>query len=313
MTNLDNKVTHIESSVARIEAEQSAQNLEDPLLDVSQDDELYKRLADYRIPAAGIICKPDVSKITQGHIRKHFIGKVSQLTSSNKEAMMDSMIKITEVFRNRLLAVWDARPNKKNITLHRFTEAARDKLATDISVFLKRCLDDIPIDMCEKNWVSLYLVYHLFEKYISTSQRDKRRAPTRVVSMYSGSYMDTASEGGSSAIMPLTFFNDEDEDDTSTAAQQQILSAAATTSRTPTTISQDHHLPSFSILSFSVTSAPSASATPSTSDPVTLMQDNWYPKQPQGNSGLSPSPSSTTSSSKRQRSKTNAIVPTNRW
>ncbi|KAG2217665.1 hypothetical protein INT45_000795 [Circinella minor] len=182
MTNLNNKVTRIESSVARIKAEQSAQNLvvtqqqqrfvqEDPLLDVSQDNELYKRLADYRIPVAGIIRKPDVSKITQGHVRKHFIGEVLQLTGSNEEAMMDSMIKMTEVFRDRLLAVWDARPNKKNNTFRGFTEAARDKLATDISVFLKRRLDDIPIDMCEKNWVSLYLVYHLFEKYISTSQR----------------------------------------------------------------------------------------------------------------------------------------------
>ncbi|KAG2201625.1 hypothetical protein INT45_004631, partial [Circinella minor] len=175
---------------------------EDPLLDVSRDNELYKCMADYRIPAAGVIRKPDASKITQGLVRKHFIGEVLQLTGPNEEAIMDSMVKMTDGFRERLLTVWDARPNKTMKTFHGLTETVRDKLAMDVSLFLKRHLDDIPIDLCAKNWVSLYLVYHLFEKYISTSQRDKsRRTPARTVSMYSGSYMDTASEGGSSAVM----------------------------------------------------------------------------------------------------------------
>ncbi|KAG2207258.1 hypothetical protein INT45_003047 [Circinella minor] len=192
MAKVDGKVTHIESSVSRIEEalsvhnpadvqqqqqQQQQQDLqqrfvhEDPLLDVSQDNELYKRMADYRIPAAGVIRKPDASKITQGLIRKHFIGEVLQLTGPNEEAMMDSMVKMTDGFHERLLAVWDACPNKTMKTFHGLTETVRDKLAMDVSLFLKHHLDDIPIDLCEKNWVSRYLVYHLFEKYISTSQR----------------------------------------------------------------------------------------------------------------------------------------------
>ncbi|KAG2204715.1 hypothetical protein INT45_013556 [Circinella minor] len=188
MAKLDDKVTHIESSVSRIEEALSVHNpADDPLLDVSRDNELYKRMADYRIPAVGVIRKPDASKITQGLVRKHFIGEVLQLTGPNEEAMMDSMVKMTDGFCERLLAVWDARPNKTMKTFRGLTETVRDKLAIDVSLFLKRHLDDIPIDLCEKNWVSLYLVYHLFEKYISTSQRDKsRRTPARTVSMYSG-------------------------------------------------------------------------------------------------------------------------------
>ncbi|KAG2214783.1 hypothetical protein INT45_011564 [Circinella minor] len=303
MAKVDDKVTHIESSVSHIEEDlQQRFVYEDPLLDISQDNELYKCMADYHIPVAGVIRKPDASKITQGLVRKHFIGEVFQLTGPNKEAMMDSMVKMTDSFRERLLAVWDAYPNKTMKTFRGLTKTVRDKLAMDVSLFLKRHLDDIPIDLCEKNWLSLYLVYHLFEKYISTSQRDKsRRTPARMVSMYSGSYMDTASEGGSSAVMSLTFF--DDEDDNSTAANTS-LSAAATSLTTTTTI-QNHHLPSFSV--------PSSSSIPSTSDPVIFMQDNRYPKQPQGNFGLSSSsPSSSSSSLKRQRSKTNAVVLTNR-
>ncbi|KAI7846932.1 hypothetical protein BDC45DRAFT_579622 [Circinella umbellata] len=131
--------------------------------------------------------------------------EVLQLTGPNEVAMMDTMVKIVDKFYKRLIAVWDARPNKTIKTFHGLTETASDKLAMDVSIYLKHHLDDIPIDLCEKNWVSLYLVYYLFEKHISTSQR---------------SYMDTASEGGLSAVMSSTFF--EDEDDNSIAANARI-------------------------------------------------------------------------------------------
>ncbi|KAI7855271.1 hypothetical protein BDC45DRAFT_583011, partial [Circinella umbellata] len=242
------------------------------------------------------------SKITQGLVRKHFFGEVLQLTSPNEVAMMDTMVKIVDKFHKRLVAIWDAHPNKTIKTFHGLSETARDKLAMDVSIYLKHHLNDIPIDLCEKNWVSLYLVYYLFEKHISTSQRDKKQALVRTASMYLGSYMDTASESGLSAIMSSTFF--EDEDDNSIAANAN-LSAAATSSITTTTTTtiQKHHLPSFSV--------PSSSSTSSMSDLVTLMQDNRYPKRPQGNFGLSSFPTSSTSSSKWQRSKTNAVVMTN--
>ncbi|KAI7855057.1 hypothetical protein BDC45DRAFT_534754 [Circinella umbellata] len=248
MAKVDNKVTNLESSVALIKEALSVQNPadgqqqqqqqqhhlvdDDPLLDVSRD------------------IQP---KITQGLVRKHFIGEVLQLTGPNEVAMMDTMVKIVDKFHKRLVAVWDACPNKTIKTFRGLTETARDKLAMDVSIYLKHHLDDIPIDLCEKNWVSLYLVYYLFEKHISTSQRlkkvltiyiyyrDKKQALVRTASMYSGNYMDTASEGGLSAVMSSTFF--EDEDDNSIAANAS-LSAAATSS---TTTIQNHHLPSFSI------------------------------------------------------------------
>ncbi|KAI7855981.1 hypothetical protein BDC45DRAFT_533874, partial [Circinella umbellata] len=117
-----------------------------------------------------MIRKPDASKIMQSLVRKHFISEVLQLTGPNEVAMMDTMVKIVDKFHKRLVAVWDARPNKTIKTFRRLTETARDKLAMDVSIYLKHHLDDIPIDLCEKNWVSLYLVYYLFEKHISTSQ-----------------------------------------------------------------------------------------------------------------------------------------------
>ncbi|KAI7848764.1 hypothetical protein BDC45DRAFT_595140 [Circinella umbellata] len=217
MAKVDDKVANLESSVALIKEALSVQNPvhgqqqqqqqqhhlvdDDPLLDVSRDIQPYKRMAEYRIPVAGVIRKPDASKITQGLIRKHFIGEVLQLTGPNEVAMMDTMVKIVAKFHKRLVAVWDARPNKTIKTFRGLTEMARDKLAMDVSIYMKHHLDDIPIDLYEKNWVSLYLVYYLFEKHISTSQRDKKQALVRTASVYSGSYMDMASEGGLSAIM----------------------------------------------------------------------------------------------------------------
>ncbi|KAI7847017.1 hypothetical protein BDC45DRAFT_576286 [Circinella umbellata] len=248
MAKVDEKVTNLESSVALIKEALSVQNPahrqqqqqqqqhhlvdDDPLLDVSRDIQPYKRMAEYRIPVAGMIRKLDASKITQGLIRKHFIGEVLQLTGPNKLAIMDTMVKIVDKFHKRPVAVWDARPNKTSKTFRGLTETARDKLAMDVSIYLKHHLDDIPIDLCEKNRVSLYLVYYLFEKHISTSQRDKKQALVRTASMYSGSYMDTASESGLSAVMSSTLF--EDEDDNSIAANAS-LSAAATSSTTTTT------------------------------------------------------------------------------
>ncbi|KAI7849598.1 hypothetical protein BDC45DRAFT_560847 [Circinella umbellata] len=317
IAKVDEKVTNLESSVALIKEALSVQNPahgqqqqqqqqhhlvdDDPLLDVSRDIQPYKRMAEYRIPAGDVIRKLDASKITQGLVRKHFIGEVLQLTGPNEVAMMDTIVKIVDKFHKRLVAVWDARPNKTIKTFRGLTEMARDKLAIDVSIYLKHHLDDIPIDLCEKNWVSLYLVYYLFEKHISTSQRDKKQALVRTASMYSGSYMDTASEGGLSAVISSTLF--EDEDDNSIAANASLSAAATSSTTTTTTTIQNHHLPSFSV--------PSSSSTSSASDPVTLMQDNQYPKRPQGNFGLSSFPSSSIPSSKWQRSKTNAVVPTN--
>ncbi|KAI7855957.1 hypothetical protein BDC45DRAFT_556182 [Circinella umbellata] len=167
-------------------------------------------MAEYRIPTVGVIRKLDASKIMQGLIRKHFIGKVLQLTGSNEVAMMDMMVKIVDKFHKHLVAIWDARPNKTIKTFRGLTETARDKLAMDVSIYLKHHLDDIPIDL------------------------DKKQALVRMasISMYLGSYMDTASEGGLSAIISSTFF--EDEDDNSIAANAS-LSAAATSSTTTTT------------------------------------------------------------------------------
>ncbi|KAI7851572.1 hypothetical protein BDC45DRAFT_589288 [Circinella umbellata] len=208
---------------------------DDPLLDVSQDIQPYKRMAEYRIPAAGMIRKLDASKIMQGLVRKHFIGEVLQLTGPNEVAMMDTMVKIVDKFHKRLVAVWDARPNKTIKTFRGLTETASDKLAMDVSIYLKHHLDDIPIDLCEKNWVSLYLVYYLFEKHISTSQRDKKQALVRTASMYLGRYMDTASEGGLSAVMSSTLF--EDEDDNSITANASLSAAASSSTTTTTTTS----------------------------------------------------------------------------
>ncbi|KAI7858242.1 hypothetical protein BDC45DRAFT_597232 [Circinella umbellata] len=190
----------------------------------------YVLMQDVRSWMAKVDDKPDASKIMQGLIRKHFIGEVLQLTGPNEVAMMDTMVKIVDKFHKRLVAVWDAHPNKTIKTFHGLAETARDKLAMDVSIYLKHHLNDIPIDLLKsqlflgenfKLCVSLYLVYYLFEKHISTSQRlNKKQALVHTASMYSGSYMDTASEGGLPTVMSSTFF--EDEDDNSIAANASL-------------------------------------------------------------------------------------------